>query len=129
MDEKAACDVVTESIRQQCLRKGISGIKGLAVLFRRMDKDFSVTVTLKEFRDGLSSYGIKIEDRKLAAVFRHLDKNHNNTLDFRELLLALRGPMPQCRINVVDEAFDKMDVVKDGLLKMDDMKRESVGKR
>ena len=41
-------------MRHQCLGKGLSGIKGLAILFRGMDKDYSKTVTLREFQVGVS---------------------------------------------------------------------------
>ena len=34
-------------MREDCLRKGLSGIKGLGVLFRGMDKDYSKAVVLQ----------------------------------------------------------------------------------
>ncbi len=46
---------------------------------------------------------------------------HLGTIDFREFLLQLMPPMNKTRIAVIDEAFDKMDVIKDGVLRKDDL--------
>ena len=116
-----ASDII-DAIRAACLSRGIHGIKGLAVLFRRLDIDFSKAVILEEFVDGLTQYGVEIPRDDLCHVFRHLDKNHSGSVDFREFLLELASPMSQCRVDVVNQAFDKMDVNGDGCIQMDDLK-------
>ena len=117
-----SCQQLIETIRQQCLAKGLSGIKGLCVLFRGMDTDYSQFLTFDEFNKGMRGYNISLSEDELKAVFMFVDRDKSGTVDFREFLDHLRPPMPQCRIDVVNEAFDKMDVIKDGLLKVDDLK-------
>jgi Ca2+-binding EF-hand superfamily protein len=39
-----------------------------------------------------------------------LDINGNGTLDVHEFAAALRGHMSQARIDVVNQAYDKLDV-------------------
>ena len=116
-----ASDII-DAIRAACLSRGIHGIKGLAVLFRRLDTDFSKAVVLEEFVDGLTQYGVEIPRDDLRHVFRYLDKNHSGSVDFREFLLELAGPMARSRVDVVNQAFDKMDVNGDGCIQMDDLK-------
>ena len=123
-DQPTDCSAIIDSIRTQCLARGISGIKGLAVLFRRLDTDFSKAVILCEFVDGLTQYGVQLSTDDLHRVFHHLDKNRSGTVDFREFLLELAAPMPPCRVDVVNEAFNKMDVNQDGRIQMDDLKGE-----
>ena len=121
-DTSDGCSEIIDSIRAQCLGRGLSGIKGLAVLFRRLDIDFSKAVVLTEFVDGLTQYGIQHSVDDLRRVFYYLDKNNSGNVDFREFLLELAAPMPQCRVDVVNEAFDKMDVNRDGSIQLDDLK-------
>lgn len=113
-------------MRHQCLGKGISGIKGLAVLFRGMDKDYSKSVNYQEFKEGVKQYGLIFTDAELELIFKHCDKDKSSTIDFREFLEELRPPMPKCRVDVINQAFDKMDVVRDNLLKVDDLKSKLV---
>jgi hypothetical protein len=47
-----------EELRACCLQKGIGGIKGLSSLFRCMDSDYSKTVSVDEFVNGMVNYGV-----------------------------------------------------------------------
>ena len=51
--DKEDSSVLIEEIRQQCMKKGLSGIKGLGVLFRGIDHDFSKTLSLNEINKGI----------------------------------------------------------------------------
>ena len=121
MDENRSHHLV-ESIRQQCLKKGLSGIKGLSVLFRGMDRDYSKKICIREFTEGMRRYGIQISDKDCAVVFQLFDKDHSGLVDFHEFLMQLRPPMDKSRIDVINEAFDKLDVIKDDILKVDDLR-------
>lgn len=116
---------VIDSIRQQCMRRGLNGIKGLAVLFRGMDKDYSKTLSFQELKLGMKAYQIAINDDQIKTVFKHLDKDRNDSVDFREFLVALSPPMNLTRVSVINEAFDKLDQNKDGVLKVEDIAGES----
>ena len=111
-----------ESLRQQCLKKGLGGIKGLAVLFRGLDKDYSKTISLPEFRQGLKKYGLNVQEDNLVKLFKYFDKDNSGNIDFKEFIMLLRPPMPKARVAVINEAFDKLDAVKDGMLKVEDLK-------
>ena len=113
---------IVGTVRKQCLDRGLAGIKGLSVLFRHMDKDFNKGLSWDEFSTGMTRYGIHLEEQQLRDLFRLLDKDCSGHVDFREFLHQLQPPMSVNRLAVVNEAFDKMDVVKDGVLDLQDMK-------
>ena len=111
-----------EKLRVECVAKGASGIKGLGCLFRLLDANYSKGICLPEFLKGMKQYNLKTSDQELEVLFVFLDADKSGTIDFSEFLHKLMPPLPQCRVNVINQAFDKLDVVKDGLLKVDDMK-------
>ena len=55
-------------------------------------------------------------------VFKHCDKDRNGSIDFREFLKELMPPLAASRMAVIVEVFNKLDAIKDGVLKMEDLK-------
>lgn len=108
-------------LREQCLLRGCSGIKGLSTVFRAMDVDFSKRIVYDEMKIALEQFGIRMSDGYLRTLFRALDLNNSGGIDFCEFMHKLRPPMPQCRIDVIGQAFDKLDVNKDEAIMMDDL--------
>ncbi|XP_041363443.1 calcyphosin-like protein isoform X1 [Gigantopelta aegis] len=111
-----------EVLRSECLSRGCGGIRGLGLMFRHLDIDFSKRIVLRELEDGLKLYGFRMSENYLKALFRALDKDNSGGIDFCEFMQELRPPMTSCRINVINEAFDSLDVNKDGIINMDDIK-------
>jgi Ca2+-binding EF-hand superfamily protein len=48
--------------------------------------------------------------------------NHDGTLNIDEFMMAVRGEMNQTRLNVVEQAFRKIDKDGNGLMEVDDIK-------
>ncbi|XP_063447676.1 calcyphosin-like protein [Mytilus trossulus] len=109
-------------MRTQCLNRGHGGIKELAVLFRKMDLDFSKRICFEELRLGLEKYGMEITQSDLKLLFLSFDADENRQIDFAEFLHRLRPPLPPSRIKIIDEVFCKLDVNGDGAIKTDDLK-------
>ncbi|XP_060602658.1 calcyphosin-like protein [Ruditapes philippinarum] len=111
-----------EKMRDQCLLKGVGGLKSLAVVFRRMDTDFSKCLCYQEFEEGLKLYGVQFDKSDLRMLFDSFDRDRNKRIDFLELIAKLRPPMSKLRTDVINEAFDLLDANKDGVLKLEDLK-------
>ena len=75
-----------ERLRSECKRKGISGIRGLCVLFRNMDADYSQSLTFTELRDGLFRYDIKVSEEDLKVIFKRMDNDESGAVDFQEFI-------------------------------------------
>lgn len=108
-------------LREKCLQGGYNGIKGLSVVFRAMDIDYSKRIVLEELKDGLLKYGIHMSDSYLQRLFDALDVNGSGGIDFCEFMNKLRPPVKQSRIDVINEAFEKLDVNKNGSIELDDL--------
>lgn len=51
----------------------------------------------------------------------HFDRDKNGTVNFDEFLRALKGELNASRKHWIRQAYDKLDVNKDGLVKLDDI--------
>ncbi len=118
--------VLVDVIRKQCQHKGLIGIKGLSVLFRKLDKDYSKSVCFREFGEGLRGLGIVMTDSELMTVFDSFDTNRSGQVDFCEFLRTLKPKMNKRRMDLVMKAFYKLDTVADGVLKVEDLKGKLV---
>lgn len=122
--ETERCDGMLQQLRDACLSKGMGGIKGLSYLFRQFDKDYSKNINQSEFEAGLKAFGMDFTNDQIQILFRHFDKDSSGHIDFAELLNELKPPLSKCRLDVINEAFNKLDVVKDDVLKIEDLKCE-----
>lgn len=114
--------LLIQILRDQCLRRGLGGIRGLGVVFRTMDIDCSRSLVLEEFKIGLQKFGLRMADNYLKILFDSMDSDKNGKIDFMEFMKALRLPLNNKRIAVINEAFDKLDTNSDGILDVDDLK-------
>lgn len=126
MANKNRINELIEQLRRQCLLRGVGGIKELSVVFRRMDTDFSKRLCFQELEEGVKNYGLIVSREELMLLFDVFDKDKNEQIDFLELVATLRPPMPKLRVDVVNEAFDKLDANKDGVLKLEDLRSKCI---
>lgn len=113
---------LVEKVRQACLARGASGIKGLGRTFRIYDDNRSRSLDIEEFAKGLHDYGVSMSDAEVIELFSFFDKDKSGTLSFDEFLSALRGPMSKARLKLIDQAFKILDQTGDGVVSVDDLK-------
>ena len=125
MESSRRTDELLAQIRNQCLRKGKGGIKHLGAIFRAMDIDYSKRLCYEEFRRGVQMFGLNVSEADLKLLFGVFDRDKNNHIDFAEFVAKLRPTMRKSRCDVINEAFDSLDVIKDNVIKMDDLKSKN----
>lgn len=120
MSDTAA--ILIQILKEQCLRRGFGGIRGLGVVFRCMDIDCSRSLVFDELKIGLEKFGLRMSDKYLKTLFDSMDKDKNGEIDFSEFMKVLRAPLNKMRIEALDEAFIKLDTNSDGVIDVDDLK-------
>ena len=55
-----------------------------------MDDDGSRTLDFKEFKKGISDYGLDLDMKELQEMFSSFDRDGGGTIDFDEFLISLR---------------------------------------
>ncbi|CAE7920868.1 CAPS, partial [Symbiodinium sp. KB8] len=102
----------------------VHGIHGLAVLFRRMDRNSDNTLDKRELRAGiceLSGGRLDLTDEELQLLVDAFDVNRSGRVDFDELLDGLRGRLPQRRRALVSAALAKLNTRNDGRIQARDL--------
>ncbi len=83
---------------------------------------------MKEFVKGCSDFGCDLSKDEMETVFQMMDKDGGGSIDFDEFLRALRvssyslltsifkPPMPKSRVELINQAFRKLDKTGDGFI-------------
>ncbi|KAI8509274.1 PREDICTED: calcyphosin-like protein [Branchiostoma belcheri] len=111
-----------EKLREQCLKRGAGGIKGLGRTFRIMDDDGNRSLSFEEFQEGCADYGLTLTAEELREIFTTFDTDGGGTLHFDEFLKGIRSNMSEGRQGIVKKAFEKADKSGDGVITPADMK-------
>lgn len=119
--EREKPNQVLDKVKKVLLKRGGHGIRGLGLIFRRMDNNGDKKLDRYEFQWGLKENGHDITPSEFERVFKYFDKNNNGKIDYDEFLVALRGDLNARRTKLVDMAFDKLDRTGDGLVTVEDL--------
>ncbi|XP_013792301.1 calcyphosin-like protein [Limulus polyphemus] len=87
-----------------------------------MDDTCDRKLDLDEFSKGLHDYGISLDNSEIHNLFSEMDKDDSGNLNFDEFLKALRPPMSQTRVNLIEQAFQKLDRTGDKEITVDDLR-------
>lgn len=68
------------------------------------------TITIRDFANGLSDYGVQLEENDVKRLFKYLDKTDSGKVDLADLLDVLRGQEISFeRFDIIRKAYSKLD--------------------
>ena len=120
--EREKPNQILDKIRERLVERGAHGIRGMGILFRRMDDSGDRKLDRMEFQWGLKENGHGISPMEFERIFKYFDKNNNGKINYDEFLRAIRGDLNEYRKNLVGLAFQKLDKTGDGIVNIDDLK-------
>jgi Ca2+-binding EF-hand superfamily protein len=101
--------------------RGMHGIRGLGIVFRRMDNNGDRKMDRAEFMWGLKENGHTLSPSEFERIFKYFDKNNDGKINFDEFLRGVRGDMNEFRKKFVHMAYAKLDNTGDGIVNIDDL--------
>ncbi|XP_076098666.1 calcyphosin-like [Mytilus galloprovincialis] len=114
-------------LRAKCFERGAIGIHGISRTFRNMDVDHNDFLSLTEFTDGLKKFGLTFPEKTVQELFTYIDKDCSGRILFDEFLQAIRPPMSQTRIAIINEAFAEFDKeTGDGVITLEDLRKDYI---
>jgi Ca2+-binding EF-hand superfamily protein len=102
--------------------RGAHGIRGLGLVFKRMDNSGDRKMDRSEFMWGLKENGHNLTPSEFERIFKFFDKNNDGKIDYDEFLRGLRGDMNERRTQLALLAFQKFDRTGDGVVDINDVK-------
>jgi len=113
---------ILEKFREKLAARGVRGILGLARQFKIMDDDNSKFINYNEFRKACRDYRITVDDKEIQLLYEAIDVDDSGEINYDELLRAIRGPLNSFRKGLVDQAWNKLDKDRNGVLDIDDIR-------
>jgi hypothetical protein len=111
-----------ELFRDKLKARGARGMIGLQRIFKIMDDDGSLSLSMPEFVKAIRDFRMGISEQSVPALFDAFDTNHDGTINYDEFLRSVRGPMNDFRKQMVERAFRKIDKDGSGVLDINDIK-------
>lgn len=108
-------------LKAMLLERGAMSVRGVAQVFRILDKNKNRKIDAGELEGGLRQMGINLVDEQVSVLIKHFDNDKSGQINLTEFLTAIRGELNEDRLSWIRAAYDKLDVNKDGLVKLDDI--------
>jgi Ca2+-binding EF-hand superfamily protein len=112
---------VLDKVLGELKRRGANGIRGLGIVFRRMDNNGDKKMDRHEFMWGLRENGHSLTPSEFERIFKYFDKNNDGKISYDEFLRGIRGDLNAFRKGFVMQAYAKLDRTGDGIVDMNDM--------
>ena len=112
---------VLNKIKDTLKARGANGIRGLGLVFRRMDNNGDKKMDRNEFMWGLRENGHTLSPSEFERIFKFFDKNNDGKISYDEFLVGIRGDMTDRRIKLVMMAYKKLDRDGSGLVELNDI--------
>lgn len=112
---------VLDKILTTLKSRGMNGIRGLGIVFRRMDNNGDRKMDRSEFMWGLKENGHTLSPSEFERIFKFFDKNNDGKVSFDEFLRGVRGNMNAKRTALVQQAFAKLDRTGDKMITVEDL--------
>lgn len=108
-------------VKKTLTERGTYGIRGLGILFRKIDVSGNRKVDRHEFAWAMKENGHTLSALEFERLFKYFDRNNDGVVDYDEFLRAIRGDLNERRKAIVHEVYCKLDRTGDGRVALDDL--------
>lgn len=112
---------VLQKVKKTLVERGTYGIRGLGILFRRIDASGNRKIDRHEFAWAMKENGHTLSALEFERLFKYFDRNSDGVVDYDEFLRGIRGELNERRREAVHEVFRKLDRTGDGRVALDDL--------
>jgi len=118
IESPASNHPLVERLRRDLATRGTdgSGFSDLQRRFNVLDRDGSKTLTLDEFKIAFQRCNLNFNDQEVSTLFYFFDNYEKNFIDYEEFLLGVRGPINHFRRELIEKAFQQIDINGEGVV-------------
>ena len=111
---ESALNILKDVIRQ----RGSRGILGMRRCFMIYDDSNSRVLTFDNFYKYVTNFLIPLSRNQAAALFKLYDRQNTGEISYDSLVNEILGKFGESRRNIVNNAFNKLDVARKGVVNM-----------
>ena len=112
---------VMDKFRTVILKRGGTGILGLARQFKIFDDNNSKTLDLTEVTKAIRDFQVDLSPNEIKILFNILDEQGSGEISYDVFLREIRGDMNSKRRSLVNQAFSKLDKDKSGSIEFEEI--------
>jgi len=112
---------VLTKIMETLKARGANGIRGLGLVFRRMDNNGDKKMDRNEFMWGLRENGHTLSPSEFERIFKYFDRNNDGRISYDEFLRGIRGELSPRRVALIKQAYAKLDRDHSGIVDLNDI--------
>eukprot|EP01022_Parablepharisma_sp_SALTPOND_P007913 TRINITY_DN1341_c0_g1_i1.p1 TRINITY_DN1341_c0_g1~~TRINITY_DN1341_c0_g1_i1.p1 ORF type:complete len:726 (-),score=97.19 TRINITY_DN1341_c0_g1_i1:11973-14150(-) len=116
-------NIMLERFRTKLVARGGKGVIGMERQFRIFDMDGSGELSKDEFKKAINDYKLGMDERDVDNLFKMFDKNMDGKISYSEFMDTMVGSMSEFRRNMVERAFDNLDVAGEGAVELESLKK------
>ena len=139
-DKKPEYDEEEEAERERnedALLKFINEIRDLGTTclitllkhFKANDDSNTKELDSYSFSKSLQEFGTELTDEDISSLFNYFDKEKTGLVNYVNFINAIRGPMNKRRVDIVKEAYKKLDIDKSGQVELSEIKSQYNAKK
>ena len=117
---EVALKILKDTIRQ----RGSRGILGMRRCFMIYDDDNSRVLTFDNFNKYIANFLIPLSRNQIIALFKLYDRQNSGEINYDVLVNEIMGKFNESRRNIVNNAFNKLDTGRKGVLNMNVIRGE-----
>lgn len=102
-------EFIINKLHAQLKNQGQHSFADLAKTFKDIDEDGSGSLSLPEFKNGLKSFGIELDDPDLRIMFQYFDKDDSKSIEYSEFLEGIKKPLTERRSNLINLVYSTLD--------------------
>jgi Ca2+-binding EF-hand superfamily protein len=95
---------------------GAVGFVGLQRTLRIIDRNNNKRLSMNDFHYAMREMEVSLNDAEIRMLHEHFDTDHRGSMDSELFIRSLRRPLNERRVNVVKQAFAKLDINGDGAI-------------
>ena len=112
---------VLAKVKKTLVERGTYGIRGLGILFRKVDASASRKVNRHAFAWAMKENGHTLSALEYERVFKYFDRNEEGVIDYIQFLRGIRGELSERRKALVQDVYRKLDSTGTGRTTLDDL--------
>ena len=103
-------------IKKELLSRGPLGFASLQRVFHTADINGDGTLSALEFKNAIQSLQLNVKENESRMLFQYFDSDDSKSINFEEFVKGLREDLSPPRLDIVEKAFRKLDIARNGMI-------------